>query len=523
MFWSTVALILCVKLLLIPSYHSTDFEVHRNWLAITHSLPISEWYQEATSEWTLDYPPLFAWFEFILSYFAKYFDAEMLQVKNLNYASSGTILFQRLSVIVTDFVFAYGTRELCSYLSSSGIRKSSKWGSRWGSPAAILQILLLGNAGLLLVDHIHFQYNGFLLGLLLISVARVLQGKCLMASFWFAVLLNLKHIFIYVAPAYFVYLLRSYCFLGAQSSSLVQWRSFSPARFAKLGLVVAYVFLVSFGPFIVLNQLPQVFSRLFPFKRGLCHAYWAPNIWALYNIADKMAIIAGRQLGITSNVSAAVMTGGLVQEYNHVFLPEITPRTTFLCTLLSVLPALVKLWCCPGNPYHFVRCIVLCACGSFMFGWHVHEKAILLIIIPLSFMAVIWKKEAQMYVFLATVGHYSLFPLLFTAFELPIKVLLLVLHSSYAFFNLASLFDMKKCSLCLPLLSGLESVYILGLVPLFVFENVILPLLGLNTRLPFLPLMLTSVYCAVGVLYFWLKYYWHFLTTSEVNHKRKAH
>lgn len=144
-------------------------------------------------------------------------------------------------------------------------------------------------------------------------------------------------------------------------------------------------------------------------------------------------------------------------------------------------------------------------------------------VIYFSFMAVIWKKEAQMYVFLATVGHYSLFPLLFTAFELPIKVLLLVLHSSYAFFNLASLFDMKKCSLCLPLLSGLESVYILGLVPLFVFENVILPLLGLNTRLPFLPLMLTSVYCAVGVLYFWLKYYWHFLTTSEVNHKRKAH
>ncbi|KAB1272138.1 putative dolichyl pyrophosphate Glc1Man9GlcNAc2 alpha-1; 3-glucosyltransferase [Camelus dromedarius] len=434
--------------LIVLSSHSTDFEVHRNWLAITHSLPISQWYYEATSEWTLDYPPFFAWFEYALSHVAKYFDQEMLNVHNLNYSSSRTLLFQRFSVIFTDALFVYAVYECCKCIEG---KKAGK--ELTEKPKFILSVLLLWNFGLLIVDH-----------------------------------------------------------------GSIRWNSFSFVRLISLGLIVFLVSALSLGPFLALNQLPQLFSRLFPFKRGLCHAYWAPNFWALYSALDKVLSVIGLELKLLdpNKVPKASMTSGLVQQFQHTVLPSVTPLATLICTLIAILPSIFCLWFKPQGPRGFLRCLILCALSSFMFGWHVHEKAILLAVLPMSLLSVGKAGDASIFLILTTTGHYSLFPLLFTAPELPIKILLMLLFTIYSISSLKTLFRKEK-----PLFNWMETFYLLGLGPLEVFCEFVFPFTSWKLKYPFIPLLLTSVYCAVGITYAWFRLYVSVLSDPPVGKTKK--
>lgn len=67
--------------------------------------------------------------------------------------------------------------------------------------------------------------------------------------------------------------------------------AFSLLRFLRLGSAVLFVFGVSLAPFVWTGQASALLARLFPFTRGLCHAYWAPNLWALYAGADRCLIL----------------------------------------------------------------------------------------------------------------------------------------------------------------------------------------------------------------------------------------
>ncbi|KAB5558007.1 glycosyl transferase [Coniochaeta sp. 2T2.1] len=481
-----------LKVLLLPAYKSTDFEVHRNWLAITHSLPLWEWYYEKTSEWTLDYPPFFAYFEWIISQVAKLADPAMLRVYNLDYSSWQTVYFQRFTVILSELVLVYALQMYVDSASGTTAKRVAQ--------AAAISILL--SPGLLIIDHIHFQYNGCMYGLLIASLVLARQKSTLLYSgLLFAALLCMKHIYLYLAPAYFVFLLRSYCL---SSKSIFRPRILNCL---KLGGGVLAIFGTAFGPFALKGQIPQILSRLFPFSRGLCHAYWAPNVWAIYSFLDRALIILAPYLNLPLRSEAALtsVTRGLVGDTSFAVLPDITPRLCFALTLLFQGIPLIKLFARPTWD-NFVSATTLCGYASFLFGWHVHEKAVLLVIVPFSLICLKDRRYLSAFRPLAVAGHVSLFPLLFTPAEFPIKtiytVFWLVLFLM-TFDRLAPAATRQRFFLA----DRFSTLYIAVSIPLVLYCSLIHGVVfgqGGSGKYEFLPLMFTSSYAAVGVVGSWV-------------------
>jgi len=201
------------------------------------------------------------------------------------------------------------------------------------------------------------------------------------------------------------------------------------------------VFLVVYSPFILIaindrsfDIFTQILKRLFPFKRGLLHTYWAPNIWALYSFLDKILSKVLKKSGVSKNLSSL----GLTQDVSFDVLPDISSKMVIIIliglSLLLILFALIK---AKNSKQDFLKYLNLSCFIFFNFGFQVHEKALMnnTIILTINYFLYLGNKDTQSikfnilehnFILLTVVSTLAQFPLINSTREFPIKLLLIL-------------------------------------------------------------------------------------------------
>jgi alpha-1,3-glucosyltransferase len=576
----TLAAVTALKLALATpaAYRSTDYEVHRNWLAVTAGLPLSEWcvlvgvflscfpsrffsffsfffstlplrYTDATSPWTLDYPPLFAWFQRCLAAVAARLAPDALTLSADPVDSPAILAFQRGSVMAADAALAAAAWLATTPLADPASR-------------ALTFALLVASPGLLLVDHIHFQYNGWLCGWLVAAVAvSAAAGGCAgggKARFLaltsagaaaYTALVCSKHLFAAVGPVFAAY----FALLALRPPGGGGF-GVKAATAAAVALPVASVLALTFAPFYLAGgpaALAAIARRLAPLDRGLVHAYWAPNAWALAAGVDAAgAAVAKRAVrsaalarlprplaAMLARTAAAAADGagafsaGLVKVTRFACFPTPGPGVAAAAALVAQLPAVAALAAAPSAPAAaglLLPAVEFAGLAAAAWGYHVHEKAALPYVLlaglalgvaaasgsrvggwwavppppPGSPVATLAADPAH-YGTLALASYHALLPLLFRPQEWALRTALVGAHAVVALAIVPAVFPpatqqqrgnglLARRAHALAALLAATELYASILHPL-VFKD----------RLPFLPLAATSLACAVGLVGEW--------------------
>ncbi|KAH9523516.1 Glucosyltransferase-like protein [Bulinus truncatus] len=319
-----------------------DFEAQRHWMEITVNLPAEDWYKETSDNdlqyWGLDYPPLTAYHMMINGKIAEYVNPAFVKLGSSRGLEDPALkFFMRMTVLVMDLII---------FLPSAIVffmeirRKSSS------EKDVLVQItMLIGYPGLMLIDNGHFQYNNVSLSLCILATLAFIKKHDNLGTFLFCLALNYKQMELYHALPFFSYL------FGAL---IQQETSKGMTKFISLSAVVAITFIVIWFPFIQSSETAtSVISRLFPVKRGLYE--------------DKVA-----------NVWCAV---SIIVKFKDIFSQTNMAIICLVTTTIFLLPSFLHLMQNP-NIKNLQYSLINSALIFFLFSFHVHEKTILLAIIP---------------------------------------------------------------------------------------------------------------------------------------------
>lgn len=387
-----------------------DYEAQRHWMEITTQLPVSQWYFHDLEYWGLDYPPLTAYHSWLLGKIGGFIDPSWFALRTSR-GNEDPILkvFMRATVIVSEYLI---------YIPAAVIfvRRLSKLQgvNTWVASIALAAILM--QPGTILIDHVHFQYNTVMLGLVLASMSSVLAGRLMWSCVFFVLALGFKQMALYYAPAMFAYLL-GVCifplnvprFLGIAIVTVASFAIlFLPmflgalydnhrgidarpdlfGHFAPLPIFTAYSFKINYKAWYypIIQQTAQIVFRVFPFARGLFEDKVA-NFWCALNVVVKL----------------------------RNYPQELLQRGSLLATLVAITPPSFLIFLRPRKEL-LPLALASTAWAFFLFSFQVHEKSVLLPLMPMTTLLAgkqgLSKNIRAWVGFANMLGVWTMFPLL---------------------------------------------------------------------------------------------------------------
>jgi alpha-1,3-glucosyltransferase len=388
-----------------------DYEAQRHWMEITTQLPVSQWYFHDLEWWGLDYPPLTAYHSWLLGKIGGLIDPSWFALHTSRGLDDPALkVFMRATVIISEYLI---------YIPAAVIfvrRLTRLQGiNSWNASIALTAILM--QPGIILIDHVHFQYNTVMLGLVLASMSSVLAGRYMWSCVFFVLALGFKQMALYYAPAVFAYLLGACIFprinlprflgiaivtiasftvlllpllLGALYDAYrgIEARPETFGRPAPLPIFSEYSYLVDYQAwyFPIIQQLAQMIHRVFPFARGLFEDKVA-NFWCALNVVIKL-----RQ-----------------------YPSELLQKASLLATLVAIAPGCLIIFLKPRKEI-LPLALSTTAWAFFLFSFQVHEKSVLLPLMPMTVLLASnhgLSKNVRAWIgFANLLGVWTMFPLL---------------------------------------------------------------------------------------------------------------
>ena len=136
------------------------------------------------------------------------------------------------------------------------------------------------------------------------------------------------------------------------------------------------------------------------------------------------------------------------------------------------------------------------------------KKHILLNLYYFSILGVENRKYGRQFMVTSAAGHTALLPLLHPTELTPIKIVVSITSLLLSQYLLSKLFKPSS------LLKLPELCYISVLPIITIYETVLHKIVFVD-KMPFLPLMLTSIYCSLGLIYSFLYCYYDFFSNDS--------